>query len=143
MNGSPPFPGTRVKCVDAIQPPFARIASATGFRRAGSAAIAAFGFYAALRSGSASAHAREIDRLETARPPAGMYTRAEFEDARASAHRWSRISTAALGTGVITLGIGAALMYFGGREPADGLPPFAVTPPATGAGAVVTREVAW
>lgn len=109
----------------------------------GSAAIAAFGFYAALRSGSASAHAREIDRLETARPPAGMYTRAEFEDARASAHRWSRISTAALGTGVITLGIGAALMYFGGREPADGLPPFAVTPPATGAGAVVTREVAW
>ena len=39
--GSPPLPGTSVKCVDTIQPPALRIAAATGFRRAGSSAIAA------------------------------------------------------------------------------------------------------
>ena len=47
MNGSPPLPGTSVKCVETIQPPFARTASATGFNRAGNSAIGCSGRAAA------------------------------------------------------------------------------------------------
>ena len=41
MKGSPPLPVNSVKWVEAIQPPLARTASASGFSRAGNAAIAA------------------------------------------------------------------------------------------------------
>ena len=38
-NGSPPRPGTRVKCVETTQPPAARTARTSGATRGGMAAI--------------------------------------------------------------------------------------------------------
>lgn len=107
----------------------------------GGAAVTVFGFVAMLRSGDASAEAREIDRLETSRPPAGQYTRADFEAARDRAHKWSRISNVAYGAGLAVIGAGALYLYLGGSDRGDVAPPFAVTPVA--GGAVVSREASW
>lgn len=107
----------------------------------GGAAIAVFGFVAGLRSDDASAEAREIDRLETARPPKGQYTRADFTAARDRATKWSRISAATYGGSLVVFGIGAIYMYLGAKERSDVPPPFAVTP--VSGGAVVTKGMAF
>lgn len=107
----------------------------------GGAAITVFGFIATLKSGDASAEAREIDRLETSRPPAGQYTRADFEDARDRAKKWSLISNVAYGAGLAVIGAGAIYLYLGGRESAGETPPFAVMPVA--GGAVISRGTSW
>lgn len=107
----------------------------------GGAAITIFGFIATLRSSDASAEAREIDRLETSRPPAGQFTRADFDDARDRANKWSLISNVAYGAGLAVIGVGAIYLYLGGRERSDLPPPFAVTPVV--GGAVVSRGTTW
>lgn len=107
----------------------------------GGAAITVFGFIATLKSGDASAEAREINRLETSRPPAGQYTRADFDDAHDRAKKWSLISNVAYGAGLAVIGVGAIYLYLGGRERTDGPPPFAVAPVA--GGAVISRGVTW
>jgi hypothetical protein len=107
----------------------------------GGAAITVFGFIATVKSGNASAEAREINRLETSRPPAGQFTRDDFEDARDRAKKWSLISNVAYGAGLAVIGVGAIYLYMGGRERSDVAPPFAVMPVA--GGAVVSRETSW
>ena len=107
----------------------------------GGAAIAVFGFIATMTSGSAAADAREINRVETARPPKGQYTRADFNAAVDRANKWSLISNVAYGAALVTLGAGAVYLYLGGKERSDAPPPFAVTP--VSGGAVVTREASW
>ena len=107
----------------------------------GGAAITVFGFIANLRSTDASAEAREINRLETSRPPAGQFTRADFDDAHDRAKKWSLISNVAYGAGVAVIGVGAIYLYMGGRERTDVPPPFAVTPVA--GGAVISRGTSW
>ncbi len=107
----------------------------------GGAAITVFGFIASLKSSSASADAREINRLETARPPAGQFTRADFEDARDQAKKWSLISNVAYGAGLAMIGVGAIYLYLGGTERSDVPPPFAVTPVA--GGAMISRGTTW
>lgn len=105
------------------------------------AAITVFGFLATLRSSDASAEAREITRLETSRPPAGQYTRADFDEARDRAKKWSLISNVAYGAGLAAIGAGAIYLYLGGRERTDVPPPFAVAPVA--GGAIVSRGTSW
>lgn len=107
----------------------------------GGAAIAVFGFVATIRSSDAAAEAREIDRLETARPPKGEFTRADFEDARDRSKKWSRISAVTYGAALAAVGTGAIFLYLGARERSDVPPPFAVTPVA--GGAVVSRGASW
>ncbi len=107
----------------------------------GGAAITVFGFIATLKSSGASADAREINRLETSRPPAGQYTRADFEDARDRARKWSLISNVAYGAGLAVIGVGAIYLYLGGSERSDVPPPFAVTPIV--GGAVISRGTRW
>lgn len=107
----------------------------------GGAAVTVFGFVAMIRSGDASADAREINRLETSRPPAGQYTRKDFDDARDRAKKWSLISNVAYGAGLAVMGAGAIYLYLGGRERTDIAPPFAVTPVV--GGAVLSRETTW
>jgi len=107
----------------------------------GGAAIAVFGFFATIESGDASARAREINRLETAHPPKGEFTRADWQDERDRATRWSLISNVAYGAALVTVGAGAIYLYLGGRERADVPPPFAVTP--VSGGAVVSRGTSW
>jgi hypothetical protein len=112
-------------------------------------ALAAFGFAAFLVSTNASAEAREIARVETARQP-GMIdesveplrTRADFEDARSRAQRWSVISTAAYGVALGALGAGAYFLFRGGAERTDIPPPLAVAP-ISGGGAIVSTELSW
>lgn len=114
----------------------------------GGAAIAAFGFASTLIASHASDEAREIVRVETARPPGAidtsvepLRTRADFEAARSRANKWRLISNVAYGAAVVTAGIGAVYLFFGARERSDVPPPFAVTP-VTG-GAVISKELTW
>ena len=107
----------------------------------GGAAVTIFGFIANLESTDASAKAREINRLETAHPPAGQFTRADFVDAHDRAKKWSLISNVAYGAGLAVIGVGAIYLYLGGRERSDVPPPFAITPVA--GGAVISRGASW
>lgn len=107
----------------------------------GGAAIAVFGFLATVKSGDAAAEAREINRLETARPPKGEFTRADFDAARDRSKKWSAISSVTYGAALAAVGTGAIFLYLGGRERADVPPPFAVIP--VSGGAVVSRGAAW
>jgi hypothetical protein len=104
-------------------------------------AIAVFGFVAMLESEDAAKDAREIDRVETATPPKGQYTRQDFEDARDRSKKWSTISAISFGAALTSVGVGAFFMYLGGKERSDVPPPFAVTP--VSGGAVVSRGVSW
>ncbi|CAN5873492.1 hypothetical protein BH11MYX3_BH11MYX3_35660 [soil metagenome] len=108
---------------------------------AGGAAVAVFGFVAQLKSTSAAADAREINRLETARPPKGEFTRADFDAAHDRAKKWSLISNITYATALVAFGTGAVFLYLGGRERSDVPPPFAITPVA--GGAVVSRGTSW
>ena len=105
------------------------------------AAIGIFGFVAMLKSEHAAKDAREINRLETSRPPAGMFTRQDFLDARDESKKWSLISTVSFGAAITSIGVGAVFLYLGGRERSDVPPPFAVSP--VSGGAVVSRGVSW
>jgi hypothetical protein len=112
-------------------------------------AIATFGFAAFLVSTSASAEAREIARVETARMPGTidesiepLRTRADFEAARSRAQRWCVISTAAYGAALGALGAGAYFLFRGAAERSDVPPPFAVAPTA-GRGVIVSTELSW
>ncbi len=107
----------------------------------GGAAIAVFGFLAQLTSTSAAADAREINRLETSRPPKGEFTRADFDAARDKAQRWSLISNVTYVTALAALGTGVVFLYLGERERSDVPPPFAITP--VFGGAVVSRGTSW
>jgi hypothetical protein len=118
-----------------------------GLLGAGGAVLAA-GFVAQLLSSHAAADAREIQRVEDARDPANpgynlepMHTRADFDDARSRADRWSLISDVSYGIGLATIGIGAYFLFRGDGERSDGPPPYAVVP--TTGGAMVAKAVAW
>ncbi len=108
---------------------------------AGGAAVAVFGFVAQLKSTSAAADAREINRLETSRPPKGEFTRADFDAAHDRAQKWSLISNLTYATALAAFGTGAVFLYLGGRERSDAPPPFAITP--VSGGAVVSRGASW
>ncbi len=105
------------------------------------AAIGVFGFVAMLKSEHAAKDAREINRLETSRPPAGMYTRQDFLDKRDESEKWSTISVVSFGAAIVSVGVGAVFLYLGGRERSDVPPPFAVSP--VSGGAVVSRGISW
>jgi hypothetical protein len=107
----------------------------------GGLAVTGFGFYAAIKSHDYAAEAREIDRLETSRPPAGRHTREDFDKARDNAKKWSTISAVGLGVGVATLGVSAIYFYLGGKERTDVPPPYAVAP--VSGGAMIVRGVSW
>src|SRR5262249_58761936 len=101
----------------------------------GGAAIGAFGFAAALVSSHAAAEARDIVRVETARPPGvdstgvePIRTRADLDAARSRASAWGLASDIAYGAALVTAGAGAIYLYFGAREATDVPPPFAVAP---------------
>lgn len=122
-------------------------AERTGVWIVGSAgAIAAFGFAAMLVSTSADADAREIERVETARPQPidptvePLHTRADWQAARDRADRWSLISNIAYGAALATGAVGAYFLWRGDK-PHDATPPFAVIP--LRGGAMVAHEVAW
>ena len=107
----------------------------------GGLAVTAFGFYAALKSNDYAAEAREITRLEMSRPPAGQYTRADFDKARDDAKKWSTISSVSMGVGLVTLGVAGVFFYLGGKERSDVPPPYAVAP--VSGGAMLVRGVSW
>jgi PEGA domain-containing protein len=113
----------------------------------GAGAVAAFGFVAMLISSSANADAREIERVEKARPQPidtsvePLHTRADWQAARDRADRWSLYSNVAYAAALATAGVGAIFLWRGGKPRGDDLPPFAVVP--LHGGAIVTSEVAW
>ena len=82
-----------------------------------------------------------ISRLETSRPPAGQYTRGDFDKKVDSAKKWSLISNVSFGVGIATLSVSAIFFYLGGKERADVPPPYAVAP--TNGGAMIVRGVSW
>lgn len=114
-------------------------------------ALLAGGFVAALLSRDAMAEARDIIRIERSRDPARpisetddlapLRTRADVEDAKDRAARWSLISNITYGVGIVTAGIGAYFLYKGAKERDDGPPPFAIAP--LHGGAYIAKEVAW
>lgn len=108
----------------------------------GGLAISAVGFYAALKADDFASEAREIARLETSRPPAGKYTRADFDAKRDDAKKWGLISDVTLGVGLATIGVSALYFYLGGKERSDVPPPYAVAP-VSGGGAMLVRGVSW
>ena len=107
----------------------------------GGLAVTAAGFYAAIKSDGYASDAREIARLEMSRPPAGQYTRDDFDKARDNAKKWSTISSVTLGVGLVTLGVSAIYFYLGGKERTDVPPPYAIAP--VSGGAMIVRGVSW
>ncbi len=115
----------------------------------GAGVLAGVGFAAALASEHASAEARDIARVETARDPTQplsgaiepVRTRADFEDARSRASKWAIVSDVGYGAALAAAGVAAYFLYRGDRERDDALPPFAVTP--VPGGAMVGKVVAW
>ena len=107
----------------------------------GGLAIVGFGFYAALKSSDYYRDAREIDRLETSLPPAGKYTRHDFDVAIDNQKKWETISAVSVGVGLATIGVGAIYFYLGGKERSDVPPPYAMVP--VNGGAMVVRGVSW
>ena len=115
---------------------------------AGGAALLGAGFVTALIAEHASADAREILRVESARDPNNpaydlepKHTRADFNNARDKAHTFGLISDLSFGAAIVTIGIGAYYMYKGDREREDAPPPFAIAP--THGGAMVAKELRW
>lgn len=116
---------------------------------AGGGALLVGGFVAALISEHASADAREIVRVETARDPTQplsgsiepVHTRADLDAARSRADTFAIVSEVTLGAALVTAGIGAYYLYRGERERTDIPPPFAVTP--VSGGATISKVVAW
>jgi hypothetical protein len=114
----------------------------------GGGALLAAGFVTALMSEHASADAREIVRVETARDPSNpgydlepMHTRADLDAARDRAHSYALISDISFGAALVTAGIGAYFLYKGEAERTDVPPPFAIAP--TQGGAFVAKELRW
>jgi tetratricopeptide (TPR) repeat protein len=107
----------------------------------GGLAIVGFGFYAALKSSDYSADAREIDRLESGLPPAGKFTRHDFDVATDNAKKWRLISGVSVGVGLAAVGAGAVFFFLGGKERADVPPPYALAP--VNGGAMIVRGVSW
>lgn len=115
---------------------------------AGGGALVAAGFVTALISEHASADAREIQRVETARDPSNLgydveplHTRADFNAARSRANSFAVISDLSFGAALVTAGIGAYFLYKGEAERTDVAPPFAIAP--TRGGAFVAKELRW
>lgn len=114
----------------------------------GGGALLAAGFVTALISEHASADAREIVRVETARDPSNpgydlepKHTRADLDAARSRATRFALISDVSYGAALVTIGVGAYFLYKGERERDDVPPPFAIAP--TRGGAFVAKEIRW
>jgi PEGA domain-containing protein/tetratricopeptide repeat protein len=111
-------------------------------------AFAAFGFTSFVVSRRASDEARDILRVETARPPGSIdesvepvRTRADFDAARDRATRWATISTVSYAAAIATAGAGGYLLYRNATQRTDTAPPFALAP--TRGGAAVVLERAW
>lgn len=107
----------------------------------GGLAVAGFGFYAALESSGYSSDAREIERVESGLPPAGKYTRNDFNKATDNAKKWGLISDVSIGVGLVSIGVGAVFFYLGGKERTDIPPPYALAP--VNGGAMLVRGVSW
>ncbi len=103
------------------------------------------GFITAGISRDAANEARDIHRIERARDTSAanvpVRTRADFDDARDKASRFSLISNVTYAVGLATAGVGAYFLLKGARERTDVPPPFAVAP--TRGGVFVAKEVAW
>jgi hypothetical protein len=138
----------------ALTPAFAETAPRVARERtglylvAGGGALGAFGFTAYLIGRRAADEAREIERVETSRPPGPidesvepLRTRAEFEDARSRARRWAILSTVSYAAGAAVLGTGAYLLFRGASPRTDAPPPWALAP--IRGGALVIAERAW
>ena len=114
----------------------------------GGGVLVAAGFVTALIAEHASANAREIVRVETARDPSNpgydvepKHTRAELNAARDRASTFATVSDVAYGAALVGIGIGAYYLYKGERERTDAPPPFAIAP--TRGGAFVAKELRW
>lgn len=110
----------------------------------GGAALAVLGIVTFYASRNAAEDARDILRIEIARPPgdttAPLRTRADFEDARSRANTWRTISNLSYAAALITGGIGGYFLYRG-RTPSDDAPEFAIAP--ISGGAMVTGQATW
>jgi hypothetical protein len=111
-------------------------------------ALAGFGFVSFVVSRRASDDAREILRVETARPPGAidesvepLRTRADFDAAHDKAVRWAVVSNIAYGAAALTAGVGGYLLYRNAKQRTDDTPPFAVAP--VRGGAAIVMERAW
>ena len=111
-------------------------------------AFAVFGFTSFVVSRHASDDARDILRVETARPPGPIdesiepvRTRADFDAARDRAARWAIISNISYAAAIATAGAGGYLLYRNAKQRTDTAPPFALAP--TRGGAAVVLERAW
>jgi hypothetical protein len=117
----------------------------------GGGALLATGFVFALASEHAANDAREIQRVESARPTTEplatsgavepVHTRADFQAKVDSANKDAVISDIAYGAGLVAVGVGAYLLYRGAADRSDAPPPFAIAP--TRGGAFVAKEVRW
>lgn len=111
-------------------------------------AFAAFGFTSFVVSRRAAGEARDILRVETARPPGPIdasvepvRTRTDFDAARDRATRWAVISNISYAAAIATTGVGGYLLYKNAKQRTDTTPPFALAP--VHGGAAVTLERAW
>jgi len=114
----------------------------------GGGALLAAGFATALISEHASADAREIIRVESARDPSNpgydiepAHTRADVDAARNRANNFALISDLTFGAALVTAGVGAYYLFKGEAERSDVPPPFAIAP--TRGGAFVAKELRW
>ncbi len=114
----------------------------------GGGVLLAAGFVTALISEHASADAREIVRVESARDPSNpgydvepKHTRADLDAARNRANNFALISDVSYGAALAVVGVGAYFLYKGERERDDVPPPFAIAP--TRGGAFVAKELRW
>jgi len=114
----------------------------------GGGVLVAAGFVTALIAEHASANAREIVRVETARDPSNpgydlepKHTRADLNAARDRASTFATVSDVAYGAALVGIGVGAYYLYKGERERTDVPPPFAIAP--TRGGAFIAKELRW
>ena len=110
----------------------------------GGLGLAALGLTAFYVARDATNEARDILRVEVARPPGDatppIRTRADFENARSKAIIWGTLSNLSYGAALVAGGIGGYLWYRH-RAPSNDAPEFAIAPVA--GGAVVTRSGTW